>query len=119
MGVEVQYVHVAVHVGEAGHHREAHHMVAAKEDRHRAGFGGGACCSGNAPTSSSVSSSGRSPQSSSAMWLPISRPLLVAMLPCSEASAARIAAGAAAAPRMKEEWLSVGSPTSRIFARTS
>jgi hypothetical protein len=34
------------------------------------------------------------------------------MLPWSDRSAARISAGAPAAPRRKEEWLSVGAPIS-------
>jgi len=41
------------------------------------------------------------------------------MLPWSEWSAARISAGAAAAPRRKEEWLSVGRPTNRTVVTVS
>src|SRR5687768_678327 len=61
-------------------------------------------------SSSACSASGKSPRSVSAISAPISSPRSLALFPCSLASMARIAAGAFAAPRRKEEWISVGSP---------
>lgn len=65
------------------------------------------------------SSSWRSPISSTAMSIPSSEPSSVDRLPCSEASAARIAAGACAGPRRKDECESVGRPISRTVPMIS
>ena len=103
MGVEMEDVERAVDSGERGDDRPGDHMIAAERDRH----GALAAPPPRRPSRISAGSpassvSGRSPISSTRMSTPSSSPFSAAALPCSEASAARIAAGAAAAPRRKE-----------------